>query len=129
MNHVHEETGCSVTTPGPHAAELTDITSNDIPYGQSLTVVDVPFSVIASGEHTIRVHAGATGGDKATIACGEIPAQPEAEHDGPVHLPSTGTGTDQSSALSVFGMLALAAGMAAVGAGSALRSSPTRRSR
>lgn len=116
MNHVHEEASCSVETPGPHAAELTDITSGEAPYGKSITVIDVPFSVVANGEHTIRVHAGATGGDKTTVACGEIPKQPEGH--GPVtSLPSTGDGPTEAGMLRSWlaGFIVAGAALAAVG--------------
>ena len=115
MTHVHMEESCG-ETPGPHAAELSDTTSNGVPYGGSVTTVDVPFATVVNGEHTIRVHAGATGGDKATIACGEIP---NATISVPVSLPSAGAGQDVGK--SALPMLLLGAGFAVVAGGVTVR--------
>jgi methionine-rich copper-binding protein CopC len=118
--HIHVQDTCAAA-PGAHAADLEDIESDGVPHGSSVTTVDVPFTTIANGGHAVMVHAGPSGGDKAVIACGEIPRAPRA----PVSLPQTGEGsTDPSGGLpwlSLVAMLILVGGSIVLTGGATLR--------
>ncbi len=113
MAHIHVNTNCA-PEPGDHAAELTNVTAGDTTTGRSENIVDVPFSVVANGTHSIFAHVGADpSGDKTPIVCGAIPAQPAGDEHGDdyeqgVSLPSAGTGAASTTVLpSAVPMLAL----------------------
>jgi hypothetical protein len=120
--HIHMASTCF---EGAHGADLETITASEAGFGGSVTTVKAPFSMIANGNHVVLVHGGAGAGaaDEKVIACGIIPAQPEA-HDSHVAiaLPSTGSAGDSSNGLAVSTMLAalVAAGTMIVAGGVAL---------
>ncbi len=104
MTHVHSNLSCD-EVPGSHAADLNNVVADDQGRGLSSTTVDVPFSSIADGRHIILSHAGANAeGDKTTIACGDIPAQPAAAH--PTSLPHTGAAPHGSNNAETIALLA-----------------------
>ena len=104
--HIHVAATCF---EGAHAADLDTIAASEAGFGSSVTAVEQPFSKIANGNHVVLVHAGSGSGaaDEKVIACGIIPAQPEA-HDGhtTIALPSTGTADGRSNDFAVSAMLA-----------------------
>ncbi len=122
--HIHVASTCF---EGAHAADLDTITASAAGFGSSVTTADVPFSTVANGNYVILVHAGAGSGaaDEKMIACGIIPAQPEA-HDAHVAiaLPSTGAAGDSSNGFAVSAILGalVVAGTMIVAAGGALAS-------
>ncbi|MBI5287841.1 MAG: hypothetical protein HY873_02585 [Chloroflexi bacterium] len=97
---------------GPHESSLDGVTSVGVPHGRSVTVIDVPFSMLADGKHAIIIHAS----DKSVIACGVIPNQPRAS----ITLPSAGSaGAGRGGALPPSGVL-LALGFASIAAGAGM---------
>ena len=117
MSHVHEQSVCG-GAPGKHAGDLHDLTSDGVPYGSSVTVLDVPFDELVDGTHAVLVHAGPTGGDKAVLACAVIPDQPRVAT--PITLPSAGTAgaaAPGGGTLALLGLVALSLGGVFAGAG------------
>ena len=105
MAMVHNNLSCS-EAPGAHAASLNNVVADDEGRGMSSTTINVSFSTLADGRRTILSHAGANPqGDKTTIACGKIPAQPAALTL-PTNLPQTGAGVSTSPGQVPFGLLA-----------------------
>ena len=122
-DHVHVSATCN---EGPHLADLNDVVASGTPHGRSVTIVNVPFSVIANGKNIILAHGKnaivANGDADAVVACGKIPAQPAAGVAAapaslPKALPSTGSagsGNRSATLMSLVG-LALAGTMIAAG--------------
>lgn len=125
MTHVHNNLTCD-EAPGAHAADLNNVVADNDGSGMASSTADVAFSTIADGRHIILSHVGADAqGDKTTISCGDIPAQPEA-HDAHVAiaLPSTGTAGGGSNVFAMFATLAVVAlaGTIVVATGAAVAS-------
>jgi len=114
MSHVHMQSVCG-GTPGSHAGDLLDLTSDGVPHGSSVTVLDVPFGALVDGKHAIMVHAGATGGDKAVLACAVIPGQPRAAAT--ITLPSAGSGAAAAGGTYPLLLGLVALGLASISAG------------
>jgi hypothetical protein len=110
MTHVHNNMTCN-ETPGSHAADLNNVVAGSDGSGMSSTTIDVPFATIANGTHVILSHVDANPqGDKTTIACGDIPAQPAAVTATlPTGLPQTGVGDSTSPSRRVFVVIAVLA--------------------
>jgi methionine-rich copper-binding protein CopC len=125
MAHIHIASTCF---EGAHAADLDNIVATASGYGRSVTMVDLPFSILADGKHNVLVHAGPDSSSAANgrvVACAVIPAQPAAPATAalPKSLPSTGSAGSASNnsatlmslaALALAGTLIAASGITAV---------------
>ena len=107
--HVHVSSSCE---EGPHLADLKEVVADGTPHGRSITVVDVPFSVIANGKNIILAH----GEGESVVACGRIPAQPAAAAL-PKALPSTGAVSGRNSSATSMAVVVLTLAGTMIGAG------------
>jgi methionine-rich copper-binding protein CopC len=104
--HIHVSSTCF---EGAHAADLDAIMATASGYGRSVTMVDLPFSIVADGKHNVLVHAGpddSSAANERVVACAVIPAQPAAAASLPRALPSTGSAIGASNNSETIALLA-----------------------
>lgn len=106
MAHIHVASTC---LEGASAAALDNIVATAPGYGRSVTTVQIPFSILADGNHNVLVHAGSDNSSIANArvaACAVIPAQPAGAAAMPKALPSTGSIGGASHGLEAFAIVA-----------------------